>query len=350
MRINLDYFIILCDLYKRIPALTPKRLNIFCAVAKDIFEEFETENNSYCKEDILVDIKGYESNELFKIEDLALIAENLSRFTQMDSIKSKTFERILLPTTFYCCGKLIKIEGRYFAKLSIFTEHGVIAGRSYHGTCKCGKSFYYGYIDDKVNNTRTFDSNCVDFLLFTSNIAFSINLLTHTDFQISIGVVSFQSAAEIYNNIWPGDCLLSKQCLENAWFVFKIIKYVRCFDPWPRNAQKELDVETLCDQVYEYIRSEIDKKWINHVCSEVGCKERYIVMDGNEKLYRSICGAEKSKIIGVSGDVNSYDLCIRNPIRGNQHTQSSKFCFSHLDGKKGEGRQNIDLRPVTRSF
>ena len=186
--------------------------------------------------------------------------------------------------------------------------------------------------------------------MFTSNTAFSRRMLLHTDFQLSIGVVSFESAAEIYNNMWSNPHPLHKRRLEDAWFVFKIMKYVRQFNPWPRNAQKELDIESLCEQVYAYIRNVIDQKWISHVCSEVGCKERFIVIDGNEKLYRSICNAERSKIIGVQGNVNKYDLCIRNPIRGNQHISSSKFCIQHAEGKTGEGKQNIDLRPITRSF
>ena len=135
MRVNLDFFIILCDLYKRVPQRTPKALDIFCSVARDIFQEFKDENHPYCKEEILVDINGYETDELFKLEDLTIIAEHLHKFTKMDSLKSRTFDRILLPTTLFCCGKLTKIEGRNFAKLNIFCEDGVIRGRSYHGTC-----------------------------------------------------------------------------------------------------------------------------------------------------------------------------------------------------------------------
>ena len=155
--------------------------------------------------------------------------------------------------------------------------------------------------------------------MFTSNAAFSRRMLLHTDFQLSIGVVSFESAAEIYNNnnMWSNPHPLHKSRFEDAWFVFKIMKYVRQFNPWPRNAQNELDIESLCEQ------------------------------DGNEKLYRSICNAERSKVIGLQGNVNKYDLCIRNPIRGNQHISSSKFCIQHAEGKTGEGKQNIDLRPIT---
>lgn len=81
-----------------------------------------------------------------------------------------------------------------------------------------------------------------------------------------------------------------------------------------------------------------------------GCKERFIVIDGNEKMFRSICFAEKSKIAAKNGYVNTYDICIRNPIRGNQYSNASKFCERHIDGKSGKSKMVINIRPVTRSI
>ena len=62
-----------------------------------------------------------------------------------------------------------------------------------------------------------------------------------------------------------------------------------------------------------------------------------------------MCMAEKQRIIGKLGEVNTYSLCTRNPIRGNQHQDAKKYCSLH------EGGPNIlpdvlDLRPVTRQF
>ena len=45
-----------------------------------------------------------------------------------------------------------------------------------------------------------------------------------------------------------------------------------------------------------------------------------------------------------------YDLCIRNPKRGNQYQKSSKFCEFHADQKFGDTMETVDLRPITRSF
>ena len=54
----------------------------------------------------------------------------------------------------------------------------------------------------------------------------------------------------------------------------------------------------VCEQVYPIIRVEIDDKWIKHVCKKEGCKNSFIVIDGNEKNYRAICIAPKTKING----------------------------------------------------
>ena len=76
---------------------------------------------------------------------------------------------------------------------------------------------------------------------------------------------------------------------------------------------------------------------------------RFIVIDGNEKNYRAICSAEKTRIIGTQGDVNGYLLCTRNPTRGNQHKKPSKLCPQHDQGP-AETPEAIDMRPCTRSF
>ena len=57
-----------------------------------------------------------------------------------------------------------------------------------------------------------------------------------------------------------------------------------------------------------------------------------MVIDGNQKLFRAVCIVSKTKINGQLGDVNNYDLCIRNPIRGNQLMKPSKYCNEHKSG------------------
>ena len=124
------------------------------------------------------------------------------------------------------------------------------------------------------------------------------------------------------------------------------------FDSWPRKqASKEFDLEQFCANNYEEVRKIIDDKWLKHVCNEPGCKERLIVIDGNEKCYRMICSAKKEKIQSSKGDVNRYNVCIRNPIRGNQHVKASKYCELHQDEQSLiSSETKLDLRPHTRLF
>lgn len=56
MRINLDWFIILCDLFKSVPVRTPKRLNVIYSIAEQICDEFEYNDHPYSKEEICIEI------------------------------------------------------------------------------------------------------------------------------------------------------------------------------------------------------------------------------------------------------------------------------------------------------
>ena len=67
-------------------------------------------------------------------------------------------------------------------------------------------------------------------------------------------------------------------------------------------------------------------------------------------MYRAICAAEKTRVIGEMGEVNGYDMCIRNPVRGNQHGSSSKYCSYHKNDGCGETQCQLDVRPITRSI
>ena len=86
-------------------------------------------------------------------------------------------------------------------------------------------------------------------------------------------------------------------------------------------------------------------------CEEIGCKNRLIVIDGNEKLYRYSCAKPCVKMIGDKGSIKVVGRCINNPIRGNQFNNGSKYCHFHLPGtssKELSTDEQLDLRPITR--
>jgi len=151
-------------------------------------------------------------------------------------------------------------------------------------------------------------------------------------------------------NNWNGS-KVNPDRIEIAWFVFRILEFITVFNPWPRCTKtKSLDLELLCKEKFAEIRMIIDKKWMGHACNEPGCKERFIVIDGNEKLYRFICATEKKKVMGNPGEVNSYELCIGNPVRGNQYKNNDKYCQYHVNEESAATIEQLDMRLMTRSL
>ena len=182
--------------------------------------------------------------------------------------------------------------------------------------------------------------------MFNTGIAFSKSLLRHITYQICFGAVSFESSAGIYN---ASSEKLNPKRLEAAWFIYKILSHVNTLT-WHRSQRKEVDIEKICLDVYEKVSQCIDEKWLSHVCEEIGCKNRYVVIDGNEKMFRLICNADKTKIIGGAGNINKYQLCIRDPVRGNQYQEASKLCHLHMNGKSTNVVEKIDFKRITRSM
>ena len=329
---------------------TPKRLQVIYELAKQIDEEVkQVKPTNY---EIIVDIHDelpYEnSNFVLNMDNISRLEQNIPG-VETEFLSKKL--RVLLPSEYFCCGVILKLRHMY-ATLTLYTEDNVMKAHSYYAKCKkCKWVYYHGYKEDKETGTRIFNVDSNDTLIFNSGIAFTKTLLKRTNHIICIGGVSFEKTAEIYNASQNDDTRLNPDRLEAAWFIMRILEYVTTFKPWPRkDKSKELDLEELCKNIYAEVRKTVDGKWMNHVCDEAGCKERHIVIDGNEKLYRLICAADKTRIMGNTGEVNSYELCIRNPVHGNQYKGSSKFCLVHDNESSGVTDEQIDVRPITRSL
>ena len=316
MKVSLDFLAYLSDLFQ-IQARTPNRLRLILehAIAAHVNILNKGVND--------IEVPFFED----KNGDFILNEESLIDFEEHAkaySCNKDVFQEaiILLPKINFCCKKLIRIDSRY-SSITLYCHSRIIPARSYHGICKaCHKSYYYSFIVDPIEKSRIFYRDADDeYMIISSGVGFSKKLLHYFDMQIFIGVVSFEAASEIYNNTVPigNHNPLNTERLEEGFFLYKILHFVHEFYRWPRDDHSRVDIEKICEDVYETIRSRIDEKWLNHICNEEGCKNRFIVVDGNEKNYRAICTAEKTRIIGTQGDVNSYMLCTRNPIRGNQH-------------------------------
>ena len=350
MRINLEILLILCDIYDAVPLRTPKRIAVIYEFTSKILE-----NEKFSGCDVLVDVhdENLFQDQLFELsmENIARLEQNIPKLNHFSDLR-KSLPKILIPTEYYCCSSMLNIVPSY-ATLKLYTSDDVLEAYSYHSKCKKRKLVYcHGFNEDKKTGKRVFNIDNLKVIIFKSGIAYEKTLLKKVDSIICIGGVSFEKASEIYSsNLEKETVQVNPDRLESAWFIFRVLEFVTVFKVWPRKEKtKELDVEQLCNTVYKQIRNEIDRKWLDHICNEPGCKERYIVMDGNEKLHRLICAAQKSRIMGNIGEVNSYELCIRNPIRGNQHHANSKLCGVHDKDNCGVTDEQIDVRPITRLY
>ena len=344
MIISFKFLQCFCRYANSVPQRTPRRLQNIIEYGEKLWLSMEGMT------DMIQFEESSGSDEIFKPTQSCFerLVEISHRFCSMDYAQESI---VLIPEKNFCCGKVISIDGRYQSDVTLYTEFGVRRGYGFRAYCKiCGNTFHYGYQENKKTGYREYDKG-LNYLLVTTFTGFSLQLLHEFDMQIMIGVVSFESAAEIYNNTkFTNGSPLNSDRLEAAWFLYKVTRLKSSFINWPRKASSEFDLEKFCSNNYTEIRRMIDSKWIDHVCDEPGCKQRMIVIDGNEKLYRMICNADKEKITPTKGAVTTYNLCIRNPMRGNQHLKASKYCEVYSGGKCGDIGPVLDLRPITRQY
>lgn len=349
MKVQYDIILILTELYKVVPLKTPNRMDIIQKFAIDLMNDIDV---TPFQIDLPIEKSVMEDEFSLCKENLISLESKMPRssFNINHGNGAPLFSKVLLPRIYLCCGRSIKIKSD-FASVVFYDLEYVGQARSYHGKCQsCKKAFYHGYTISN-DGVREFDTENSEVLSFNSGIVFSWRLMAHVNSIVTVGTMSFEKVAGCYQSIIGGDVKINPDRFENAWFIYNILKFKKKFTSWPRKiGSKELDVEVLSRSVYQEIKSAFNEKWLAHRCEEPGCKEGVVVIDGNEKLYRYICAAEKTRVLGNAGEVNSYELCINNPARGNQSKATSKYCTSHIENKVSATEEQLDLRPVTRAF
>lgn len=350
MRIPYNILLILTELYKVVPFKVPSRIDILHQFATDLFKNINVDN--MLKVEIhLTDDDQLTNDFILSKANIALIERQIPKLAYKVSYRdgSELFSKVLLPNQYICCGRTIKIKSE-FASVTLYDLESVCEARSYHGKCQVCKNAYYHGFTVKDDGSREFITENTEVLSFNSGIVFSWRLMAYINSMVCVGTMSFDKVCSSYRSVVHDD-KINPDRIETAWFVFNILKIKTNFSEWPRkNKSKELDIELLCRSVYMEIKSFVNQKWLEHKCDEPGCRQGVIVIDGNEKLYRYICAAEKIRVLGNLGEVNNYKLCINNPDRGNQSKKASKFCMSHNAMKEAKTEEQIDLRPVTRAF
>ena len=346
MKIPFDHLVVLSEIYKSVPERAPSRYKIIEEYAKEILEMINR---------LSLPVEVWEGGE----DDFVINRNNLMRlegviqkllFSLKKSDGMNIIPIFIIPTEHRCCGRKIKIEPKFATPL-LYDIGGVSEAKVFHGKCThCSQSFYHGF---RINaeGCPTFDDDQGDIFQFNSGIIYTWAMMRFVDSLVSIGTTTFEKIASVYQNMCGGDIKINPDRLENAWFIYRITQIVKYFPKWPRKDHtKELDIEELSRLIYPQVRWKIDSKWLTHKCDEIGCRNNLIVMDGNEKLYRYICGSDQTKLKGNKGEVNTYNICINNPIRGNDKTKPSKFCNEHQNGRDEKTSERIDVRPITRLF
>ena len=160
-------------------------------------------------------------NFLLDMDSILKFAEYAKSFSDFEE-NWIPVDVVLMPNTHLCCGNSMKMDTRYTTVITLYCEIDIKTVRSYHGKCsKWGKTYYNSSVADLKDHSRKFNEDR-DFLVFSSDVGFSKKFLHNVDMQISIGVVSFEACAEIYNNTFDvQNKSLYPDCLEAGWFVHK---------------------------------------------------------------------------------------------------------------------------------
>ena len=123
MKINLDHYIILCDLFESIPLRTPKRLEIIYGFAKDLIKSKEeyyktTSNNNM---EIIIDMHD---ESYFRDSPFSLNIDIIARIEQ-NIPKMKTFVSRQISIVVKSWLQFGIIMQRFlFTMLMVFTQHG----------------------------------------------------------------------------------------------------------------------------------------------------------------------------------------------------------------------------------
>lgn len=351
MIIRVDILRYMSNLVTQMPRVTPHRDEL---IVTDILKYVASTSNS---KEIHVDVKELgttDSDNIFQPtkEIIQKLIHKLPRcYTHIDF---EGMVKVLLPETIHCCQRKLRIDPRS-SSVIIYTDTGIKECLNFHGTCNvCKRKYYHSYLEDTDHNRCFSNVEEKEYFVISRATGFCTKFLTRITHQIVIGAVSFEKICEMYNamfNLYDNKAL-SIELVENNWLLYMIAQKVSTI-PWSMKTNNHVDVEKICTSLYPELKNIIDDKWRSHICNEIGCQKRMVVVDGNEKLYRYCCSFPIEKVIGTHGNVNQSLRCINNPLRGNQNQKGNKRCAIHLPDHIEANREiveRVDFRPITRAF
>ena len=301
MHLRLSIYNLIVKLTINTPLNTPNRIQFIHVEVEKFIRSQQITNENFVVIDCL---KNVYSEYDGTVECLASILRVIVR----KDVALPVHDIVLLPAASFCCGSKLRLDPRY-STVAIFTRNEKLSCRYFHSTCRtCKTSYYYNYCE--LNGVRSFEKvEEQEYFVIASGVGFSRKLLDEVSLQVTICSNGFDKIAEMYNmknGLVEGACCQSRT-LEECWIIYRIVMIKKQISWYRKKDSFKFDAEAICQNAYEDVRDEIDNKWVAHICDKPGCKERYIVIDGNEKLYRYCCGAPFERISGEKGD---FLLCV----------------------------------------
>ena len=201
-------------------------------------------------------------------------------------------------------------------------------------TLPCRAGHYYGYI--KTGQTKVLDQDVLkgEFLVTSSQTAFSIDSLWDVTLQQIFSRATFEGLGNIYNNLHfthlPYDTLQKRETVISKQIVgaFYLYAYVELGQRY----NIEMTIQTTLEEsilaknynLHEYFRGIWTKK---HLCDTAGCG-RNITMDGEMKPHRKLCASKLARVREFkSTGIKVVTGCTSIPA------PRSKFCQEHQTSK-----------------
>ena len=318
--------------------------------------------------------------------------DHLNSMKQLFSMQQKNLEidisafcPTFLPKVRECHGHSTKFPGtRSNAGISgkLYTSKGIFDCKLYIAHCQvrtCKKKFFPFYEEDEEEGviTRKFYKP-ENYFGVTRETVFDTKLLEHFTSITMHGVVEFRNLEYIYNETLSKNesgegSSLTYRIIDQNYFAYQIAQKLPNLPlVVQRDNTRNIDIEYLCSQAYPVMKTICSDNYLKHEClSDLGCKEKVAVIDGNAKNRRKICAAPKERVSNNIGKANYYkviitiiyfdcfsnlflfQLCVANPAKF-----ESKYCDIHKYLENKSAKKDItkpttiqnDLRPVTRAF
>lgn len=216
--------------------------------------------------------------------------------------------------------------------LIVYTRMGTKYFQHQNKKCQnrfCEKTFFYGYSSKRGMKKYEADILQGDYLVSSSQTAFSISYLYEITLQVLHSNANFQSLADIYTSLHAYNTHhqfrsdLNRQRVLDAWFLYAYLELSSRYGINPIFNGGETWLEDSINDNFNNLKDKFSVTWTNHRCKVPFCSEM-MVTDGGFKINRPVCSAKFSVM-------REYKHSNKRVLTGctSMPTPGSKFCSSH---------------------